>query len=84
VAPLLNSSRTAIHSAAGGLGQLMTRWARHLGATVIGTAGSDGKLDPADYARTVKTLLTGGSDPVISKEPAGAFTNAVIDKAMAK
>jgi NitT/TauT family transport system substrate-binding protein len=48
------------------------------------TEGSDGKLDPADYARTVKTLLTGGSDPVISKEPSGAFTNAVIDKAMAK
>src|SRR5580700_1288775 len=48
------------------------------------TAGSDGKLDPADYARTVKTLLTGGSDPVISKEPTGAFSNAVIDKAMAK
>ena len=48
------------------------------------TAGSDGKLDPADYARTVKTLLTGGSDPVISKEPVGAFTNVVIDKALAK
>jgi len=48
------------------------------------TAGSDGKLDAADYARTVKTLLTGGSDPVISKEPVGAFTNVVIEKAMAK
>jgi NitT/TauT family transport system substrate-binding protein len=48
------------------------------------TAGSDGKLDPADYARTVKTLLTGGSDPVISKEPTGAFSNVVIDKALAK
>jgi NitT/TauT family transport system substrate-binding protein len=48
------------------------------------TLGSDGKLDPADYARTVKTLLTGGSDPVISKEPTGAFSNVVIDKAMAK
>ena len=48
------------------------------------TEGSNGKLDPADYARTVKTLLTGGSDPVISKEPTGAFTDVVIDKAMAK
>ncbi|WP_158815673.1 ABC transporter substrate-binding protein [Methylocapsa sp. S129] len=48
------------------------------------TAGSDGKLDPADYARTVKTLLTGGSDPVISKEPTGAYSNVVIDKALAK
>jgi NitT/TauT family transport system substrate-binding protein len=48
------------------------------------TAGSDGRLDPADYARTVKTLLTGGSDPVISKEPTGAFTNVVMDKALGK
>ena len=45
------------------------------------TEGSSGKLDPADYARTVKTLLAGGSDPVISKEPAGAWTAAVTDKA---
>jgi NitT/TauT family transport system substrate-binding protein len=48
------------------------------------TEGSDGKLDPADYKRTVATLLTGGSDPVISKEPVGAYTDVVIDKAMAK
>src|SRR5579862_7643640 len=48
------------------------------------TEGSDGKLDPADYKRTVATLLTGGSDPVITKEPTGAYTNVVIDKAMAK
>src|SRR6202050_5366816 len=48
------------------------------------TEGSDGKLDKADYARTVKTLLTGGSDPVISKEPVGAYSDVVIDKAMAK
>ena len=48
------------------------------------TAGSDGKLDKADYERTVKTLLTGGSDPVISKEPVGAYTTAVTDKALGK
>src|SRR6201997_4018753 len=41
------------------------------------TAGSDGTLDPADYQRTVATLLTGGSDPVITKEPQGAFSNVV-------
>jgi len=46
------------------------------------TAGSNGKLDPADYERTVKTLLSGGSDPVITKAPEGAWTHAVIDKAM--
>jgi NitT/TauT family transport system substrate-binding protein len=47
------------------------------------TEGSDGKLDPADYERTVQTLLTGGSDPVISKEPEGAWSHVVIDKALA-
>jgi NADPH:quinone reductase len=39
-----------IHSAAGGLGQLMTRWARHLGATVIATVGSDSKAATAREA----------------------------------
>jgi NitT/TauT family transport system substrate-binding protein len=47
------------------------------------TAGSDGTLDEADYKRTVATLLSGGSDPVISKEPQGAFTHAVTDAAKA-
>ena len=45
------------------------------------TEGSDGRLDPADYERTVQTLLSGGSDPVITKKPEGAWTHAVIDKA---
>jgi NitT/TauT family transport system substrate-binding protein len=47
------------------------------------TEGSDGTLDPADYQRTVDTLLSGGSDPVITKEPEGAWTHEVTDKAMA-
>jgi NitT/TauT family transport system substrate-binding protein len=46
------------------------------------TEGSSGALDPADYERTVKTLLEGGSDPVITKEPEGAWTHAVTDKAL--
>jgi NitT/TauT family transport system substrate-binding protein len=45
------------------------------------TEGSDGTLDPADYERTVETLLSGGSDPVITKKPEGAWTHAVTDKA---
>ena len=48
------------------------------------TEGSDGKLDLADYKRTVATLLTGGSDPVITKEPTGAYSDVVINKAMGK
>jgi len=44
------------------------------------TAGTDGTLQEADYARTVKELLASGSDPVITKDPTGAWTHAVTDK----
>ncbi len=43
------------------------------------TEGSDGTLDEAAYQRTVDTLLSGGSDPVISKAPEGAWTPVVTD-----
>ncbi|MFD2205388.1 ABC transporter substrate-binding protein [Kiloniella antarctica] len=43
------------------------------------TAGSDGRLNPEDYERTVNTLLSGGSDPVITKKPEGAWTHVVMD-----
>ncbi|MFW5680347.1 MAG: ABC transporter substrate-binding protein [Pseudomonadota bacterium] len=46
------------------------------------TEGSDGRLDPADYERTVATLLGGGSDPVITRAPEGAWTHTVIDAAL--
>ena len=46
------------------------------------TAGSNGALDEADFKRTVSTLLKGGSDPVITKEPVGAWTSAITDKAL--
>ncbi len=46
------------------------------------TAGSDGSLDEADYQRTVDTLLAGGSDPVISQAPEGAWTSVITDAAL--
>ena len=46
------------------------------------TAGSDGALEEADYQRTVDTLLAGGSDPVISAEPEGAWTSEITDRAL--
>ncbi|MGB5214376.1 MAG: ABC transporter substrate-binding protein [Anderseniella sp.] len=46
------------------------------------TAGSNGALDEADFKRTVATLLKGGSDPVITKQPVGAWTSAITDKAL--
>lgn len=55
---------------------------RMMGEVAKLTAGSDGTLDEADYKRTVATLMGGGSDPVISKEPEGAWTHEVTDKAL--
>ena len=38
-----------------------------------------GYLEPAAYDRTVKVLLSGGSDPVISKAPTGAWTHDIFE-----
>ena len=45
--------------------------------------GSDGTLDTAAADRTVGTLMAGGSDPVITKKPEGAWTDVVTKAAMA-
>ena len=51
-------------------------------AKLVGTnAKGTGYLDEAAYNRTVETLMGGGSDPVISTKPEGAFTHDVIEKA---
>jgi NADPH2:quinone reductase len=36
-----------VHAAAGGVGTILCQWAKHLGATVIGTVGSDRKAEVA-------------------------------------
>ena len=55
---------------------------RMMGEIAKLTAGSNGALDPADYQRTVDTLMKGGSDPVITSEPVGAWTHVITDKAL--
>ena len=55
---------------------------RMMGEIAKLTAGSNGSLDPADYERTVATLMAGGSDPVITKMPEGAWTHAITDEAL--
>ena len=40
---------------------------------------ADGKLDPATYERTAKALL---DQKIIAKEPSGAYTTAITDKAI--
>jgi NitT/TauT family transport system substrate-binding protein len=55
---------------------------RMMGEIAKLTAGSNGALDPADYDRTVATLMGGGSDPVITKMPKGAWTHAISNAAL--
>jgi NADPH:quinone reductase-like Zn-dependent oxidoreductase len=50
VQPVKPGSTVLVHAAAGGIGQILVQWARHLGATVIATVSSD------DKARLVEQL----------------------------
>ena len=62
--------------------QTLKHQKRMMGEIAKLTAGSNGALDPADYRRTVDSLLSGGSDPVITREPEGAWTSMITDKAL--
>lgn len=56
---------------------------RMMGEIAKLTAGSNGALEPADFQRTVDTLLAGGSDPVITADPGNAaWTHAITDAAL--
>ena len=62
--------------------QTETHQKRMMGEIAKLTAGSNGALVEADYERTVAALMSGGSDPVITKAPEGAWTHAITDKAL--
>jgi NitT/TauT family transport system substrate-binding protein len=56
---------------------------RMMGEIAKLTAGSNGALDPADFERTVASLLAGGSDPVITAHPGdAAWTHEITDAAL--
>lgn len=63
-----------VHGAAGGLGSILVRWAKHLGATVIGTAGSEAK---ADIARSYGAdhVIVGRNADLVSE--VGSLTQGV-------
>lgn len=50
VHPVAAGTLVLVHSAAGGLGRLLTRWAAERGATVVGTVGSEVKAEVARAA----------------------------------
>lgn len=75
--PVKAGDTIVIHAAAGGVGQIVSQWAKHLGATVIGTVGSDDKAKVArdrgcdhvftysGFAAKVRELTGGRGVPVV-------------------
>jgi NADPH2:quinone reductase len=51
-----------VHSAAGGVGLLLCQWAKHLGATVIGTVSSEEKARAARAAGCDHPIVTAADD----------------------
>ena len=85
--PLKAGETILIHAAAGGTGQILTQWAKAIGATVIATAGSDEKCAIArkngadltinykteDFVERVKQF-TGGKGVDVVYDGVGAAT----------
>jgi NADPH:quinone reductase len=55
--PVTSADTVLIHAAAGGVGSILTQWARAIGATVIGTVGSEQKIDTAKRNGCDEVLL---------------------------
>lgn len=62
VRPVREGEWILMHAAAGGVGQLVTRWARRLGARVVGTVGSAAKAEIARAAGAEEVLLHTSED----------------------
>lgn len=77
--PVQAGETILIHAAAGAVGLIAVQWAKHLGATVIGTVGSEDKAELArahgcdhtilyrddDFARRVREITGGEGVPVV-------------------
>lgn len=62
VFPVAPGTRILVHAAAGGLGVILTRWAKRLGAEVFGTVGSAAKVDLARAAGADHVIAGRDSD----------------------
>lgn len=56
-----------IHAAAGGVGQIAVQWAKHLGATVIATIGSDAKAEIAKKLGADHAIVTAGGTDIAAR-----------------
>ena len=70
-----------IHAAAGGIGLILCQWAKHLGATVIGTVGSKDKAELARANGCHHTILYRDEDFVarVKEITAGKLCDVVYD-----
>ena len=82
-----------VHAAAGGVGLILCQWAKHLGATVIGTVGSDEKAKLAaangcqhtivysreNFTERVKEITGGAGVPVVYDSVAAATFEGSLD-----
>jgi NADPH2:quinone reductase len=74
-----------VHTAAGGVGQILTRWATSLGATVVGTTGSPEKRAAALGAGCAAVIDTNDPDwPKAFLEAAGGRKARVVYDAVGK
>lgn len=60
--PLKTGDFVLVHAAAGGMGGLLVQWAKHLGATVIGTASSEEKARTARAAGAEHAIVYSDED----------------------
>ncbi|MSO92332.1 MAG: quinone oxidoreductase [Rhodospirillales bacterium] len=60
--PVKPGDAILLHAAAGGVGQILSQWANHLGATVIGTVGSEEKAKLARARGCRHTILYTSED----------------------
>jgi len=64
--PVKAGDTVLFHAAAGGVGLIACQWARHLGATVIGTVSSDAKAELA-HAHGCDHVLVHGRDDLVAR-----------------
>jgi NADPH2:quinone reductase len=70
-----------LHAAAGGLGLMLSQWAKALGATVIGIVGNDGKIELAKKNGCKHVLVRGRDDiaAAVKKLTKGVGADVVYD-----
>ena len=69
--PVGPESRVLVHGGAGGLGQILLRWGRHLGARMIATVGSPDKVALAEAAGADVVVLRQGDWVRVVREASG-------------